>query len=58
MTVTVTERDDANMSHEAKAHGIHIWDVRQQQELVGMFHNEADALSYKAELEAVEQERD
>ena len=38
MTVKVTERDDAHMSHEALGHGIHIWDVHQQDLLVGMFH--------------------
>ena len=47
MTVKVTERDDAHMSHEALAHGIHIWDVHQQDLLVGMFHNECDAHNYK-----------
>lgn len=30
MTVKVTERDDEHMSHEALGHGIHIWDVHQQ----------------------------
>ncbi|GAB7533081.1 hypothetical protein PS3A_54970 [Pseudomonas sp. 3A(2025)] len=54
MTVTVTERDEAHISHETVAHGIHIWDVRQQDQLVGMFHEEADAQRYKQELEALE----
>ena len=57
MTVKVTERDDAHMSHEALAHGIHIWDVHQQDLLVGMFHNECDAHNYKNELETHEMRR-
>lgn len=47
MTVKVTERDDEHMSHEAVAHGIHIWDVHQQDLLVGMFHDETEAHNYK-----------
>ncbi|MDH0748270.1 hypothetical protein N5D61_18265 [Pseudomonas sp. GD03842] len=54
MTVTVTERDEAHKSHESIADGIQIWDVRQQGELVGMFHQESDAQSYAAELAALE----
>ena len=57
MTVKVTERDDSHMSHEAVAAGIHIWDVHQQDLLVGMFHSESDAHSYRIELEAQEQQR-
>ncbi|MBD8491501.1 DUF3110 domain-containing protein [Pseudomonas syringae] len=54
MTVKVTERDDAHLSHETVAHGIHVWDVYQQDQLVGMFHDESDAQRYKAELEEQE----
>jgi hypothetical protein len=57
MTVRVTERDDAHISHEAIADGIQIWDVHQQDQLVGMFHIESDALRYKAELEELENRR-
>ncbi|MGY2291108.1 hypothetical protein ACW9H6_14875 [Pseudomonas sp. SDO528_S397] len=57
MTVKVTERDDAHMSHDAVANGIHIWDVHQQDLLVGMFHNESDANNYKNELETLEMKR-
>ena len=57
MTVKVTERDDAHLSHEALADGIHIWDVHQQDLLVGMFHNECDAHNYKNELETLEMRR-
>ncbi|MGY1921772.1 hypothetical protein ACW9IF_22915 [Pseudomonas tolaasii] len=57
MTVKVTERDDEHMSHEAVAHGIHIWDVHQQDQLVGMFHNENEAHNYKNELESLELNR-
>ncbi|MCY1420660.1 hypothetical protein D9M71_362880 [compost metagenome] len=58
MTVKVTERDDSHMSHEGLAAGIRIWDVHQQDLLVGMFHNENDAHSYKAELEELELQRE
>lgn len=58
MTVKVTERDDSHKSHEGVAAGIRIWDVHQQNLLVGMFHNEIDAHNYKAELELQEQQRD
>lgn len=57
MTVKVTERDEAHMSHEGVAAGIQIWDVYQQDLLVGMFHNEDDAQSYKNELETLESQR-
>ncbi|AZC20025.1 MULTISPECIES: hypothetical protein [Pseudomonas] len=57
MTVKVTERDDSHMSHEGVAAGIRIWDVHQQDMLVGMFHSESEAHSYKAELEKLEQQR-
>jgi hypothetical protein len=54
MTVTVTERDEAHKSHESIADGIQIWDVRQQDQLVGMFHHESDAQRYAAELAELE----
>jgi len=57
MTVKVNERDDAHMSHEAIAAGIRIWDVRQQDLLVGMFHSETDANRYRDELECQERQR-
>ena len=43
MTVQVTERDESRMSHEGLAAGVRIWDVYQQGQLVGMFHNEHEA---------------
>ncbi|MBV4466736.1 hypothetical protein AB7M22_000769 [Pseudomonas sp. ADAK2 TE3594] len=58
MTVKVTERDDSHMSHEGIAAGIRIWDVHQQDLLVGMFHSETEAHQYKAELETLEQQRE
>ncbi|WP_407311552.1 hypothetical protein [Pseudomonas sp. nanlin1] len=58
MTVKVTERDDAHMSHEGLAAGVRIWDVYQQGLLVGMFHTEQDAQNYRAELEVSERQRD
>ena len=57
MTVKVTERDGSHITHEAVAAGIRIWDVYQQDLLVGMFHSETDAHNYKAELETLEQQR-
>ena len=58
MTVKVTERDDSRMSHEGLAAGIRIWDVHQQDMLVGMFHSESDAHRYRIELETLEQQRE
>lgn len=57
MTVKVSERDEAHMSHEGVAAGVRIWDVYQQDLLVGMFHSETDAQRYKAELENGESQR-
>ena len=57
MTVKVTERDDSHMSHEGVAAGVRIWDVHQQDLLVGMFHNESEAHNYKNELESLEMKR-
>jgi hypothetical protein len=57
MTVKVSERDDSHLSHEAVAHGTRIWDVYQQDLLVGMFHDERDAQNYKNELETLEAQR-
>ena len=54
MTVKVTERDENKMSYESLAAGMRIWDVHQQDELVGMFHNEHEAHSYRIELEFLE----
>ncbi|MCU1721371.1 MULTISPECIES: hypothetical protein [unclassified Pseudomonas] len=51
MTVKVTERDESKLSHEGVAAGVRIWDVHQQDQLVGMFHNESDAHHYRMELE-------
>eukprot|EP01133_Synstelium_polycarpum_P008285 gene8285-9733_t len=42
---------------DCKTHGIHIWDVHQQDLLVGMFHDEAEAHNYKNELETLEMKR-
>jgi hypothetical protein len=50
MTVQVTERDESRMSHEGLAAGVRIWDVHQQGQLVGMFHNEHEAHQYRANL--------
>lgn len=57
MTVQVTERGESKMSHEGVAAGVRIWDVHQQGQLVGMFHNEQEAHQYRAELENLENQR-
>ncbi|MDY7561466.1 MULTISPECIES: hypothetical protein [unclassified Pseudomonas] len=57
MTVKVTERDFSHLSHESQASGQQVWDVHQQDLLVGMFHNETEAHQYKAELEDLESQR-
>ncbi|MGV2836995.1 hypothetical protein [Pseudomonas shirazensis] len=57
MTVQVTERDESKMSHEGLAAVVRIWDVHQQGELVGMFHQEHEAQQYRAELETLENQR-
>jgi hypothetical protein len=57
MSVIVSERDEQHLSHEAIAMGRRIWDVVQNGELVGIFHSEAEALSYRAQLEREEQTR-
>jgi flagellar hook protein FlgE len=57
MTVKVTEHDESKMSHEAQAAGLRIWDVHQQGQLVGMFHNEHEAHQYRVELEDLENQR-
>ncbi|WP_369990178.1 hypothetical protein [Pseudomonas xanthosomatis] len=57
MTVKVTERDESKMSHEGLAAGVRIWDVHQQGQLVGMFHDEQQAQQYRTELEFLENQR-
>ncbi|MDF2490706.1 MAG: hypothetical protein K0S77_3328 [Pseudomonas sp.] len=57
MTVQVTERDESKLSHEGLAAGVRIWDVHQQGQLVGMFHNEHEAEQYRSELEVLEGQR-
>ncbi|QXI39678.1 MULTISPECIES: hypothetical protein [Pseudomonas] len=57
MTVQVTERDESKMSHESQASGLRIWEVRQQGQLVGMFHEEHLAQKYRMELEYLENQR-
>ena len=57
MTVQVTERDESKLSHEGLAAGVRIWDVHQQGQLVGMFHNAQEAEQYRSELEVLERQR-
>ena len=51
MTITVTERDEDHMSREARGLGMHLWDVKQEGELVGVYQSEAAALEYKEQIE-------
>lgn len=52
--VVVTERDEQHMSHEAQAMGKRIWDVYQNDQLVGIFPTEEEAIAYQGELESSE----
>ena len=52
MVITVKERDEDHMSHDANNAGVRMWDVYQGDVLVGVYHSEADALKYKALLES------
>lgn len=52
MSIIVSERDDSHLSQEAIAMGKRVWDVLQNGQLVGIFHSEAEAESYRAELES------
>jgi len=45
------------MSHEGLAAGVRIWDVHQQGQLVGMFHDEQQAQQYCSELAEQEVQR-
>ncbi|MDR2306083.1 MAG: hypothetical protein LBE53_02645 [Paucimonas sp.] len=58
MTVQVIERDESKMSHEGLAAGVRIWEVHQQGQLVGMFHEEHQAHQYRQELETLEHQRE
>ncbi|NKF24490.1 hypothetical protein [Solimonas marina] len=52
MTITIKQRDNEHMSHEAVAGGIELWDVYQGEALVGVYRSEIDALQYKELLES------
>ncbi|TBU71712.1 hypothetical protein [Phytopseudomonas daroniae] len=52
--VVVTERDEHHMSHEAQAEGKRIWDVHQNDQLVGIFPSKEEAIAYQAELTATD----
>ncbi|MFB4368753.1 MULTISPECIES: hypothetical protein [unclassified Pseudomonas] len=54
--LVVTERDEHHMSHEAQAEGLRVWDVYQNDQLVGIFPSEEEAVAYQAELQAHEHE--
>jgi hypothetical protein len=55
--LVVTERDEQHMSHEALALGKRIWDLYQNEQLVGIFSTLEEALAYRSELEAAQNRR-
>lgn len=52
MIITVQERDDDHLSHDAQNSSIRMWNVLQGDVLVGVYHSEEEALKYKALLES------
>lgn len=52
MIITVKERDDDHMSHDAQNASLRMWDVYQGGVLVGIYHSEEEALKYKELLES------
>jgi hypothetical protein len=52
MIITVKERDEDHLSHDAQNASVRMWDVLQGDVLVGVYHSEEDALKYKALLES------
>lgn len=52
MIITVKERTEDHMSHDALNASVQMWDVLQGEMLVGVYHREEDALKYKALLES------
>lgn len=56
MNVTVHERDNQNLSREARAMGMVVWDVIQNGELAGIFPSRDAADAYRKELETSKQQ--
>jgi hypothetical protein len=52
MIITVKERTEDHMSHDALNASVQMWEVLQGEMLVGVYHSEEDALKYKALLES------
>lgn len=52
MEITVIERTEDHMSHDAINAGVTMWEVLQGGVLVGVYHRESDALAYKQLLES------
>lgn len=50
--ITVRERTEDHLSHDAINASVSMWDVLQGDVLVGVYHREEDALKYKALLES------
>lgn len=52
MVITVVERDEEHKSHDARDAMLRMWDVYQNDVLVGVYHSEDEALKYKELLES------
>ncbi|MGV8917274.1 MAG: hypothetical protein ACOH2R_05670 [Pseudomonas sp.] len=51
MIITVKERTEDHLSHDAHSASIRMWDVLQGDVLVGIYHSEKEAMDYKELLE-------
>lgn len=52
MIITVKERTEDHMSHDAINASVTMWEVLQGDVLVGIYHSELEASKYKAMLES------
>ena len=52
MEITVIERTESHMSHDAISASVTMWEVLQGNVLVGVYHRETDAVAYKELLES------
>ena len=52
MHITIKERTQDHMSHDAINASVTMWEVLQGEVLVGIYHRESDALAYKQLLES------
>jgi hypothetical protein len=52
LSITVKERTEDHLSHDAINASVNMWEVIQGDVLVGVYHSEEEALKYKALLES------